>query len=250
MKLIIRDDDVSYFTDPKHLEHLYKDIWDKVPIHLAVIPDIVPQGPVAPIEEQCYIHHDIEGNKELVKFIKKKIKQGKVKIWQHGYDHEDLGGKHECEREGINIKEGKRQLTKLFNTKIKIFVAPHDRFSKKAVKVVESCKMDICRGFSPLPREFMFRHKYFTNFLTHLIFWLKYKTKFRIPIWLDFGKHKELYSYRINHITYKNIDDIIERHKDGILCITVHHRSLSLEGIEKIKYILRRMKDGRKKIHI
>ena len=38
MKFAIRDDDTSYFTQPEQLEQVYHDVWDRVPIGLAVVP--------------------------------------------------------------------------------------------------------------------------------------------------------------------------------------------------------------------
>ena len=37
-RLLIRDDDLSYFTEPARLESLFDGIWDKTPVHFAVIP--------------------------------------------------------------------------------------------------------------------------------------------------------------------------------------------------------------------
>ena len=38
MKVAIRDDDTSYFTTPDALERVYGDVWDRVPVCLAVVP--------------------------------------------------------------------------------------------------------------------------------------------------------------------------------------------------------------------
>ena len=34
----VRDDDTSYFTEPGRLEAVYHDVWDRIPVGLAVIP--------------------------------------------------------------------------------------------------------------------------------------------------------------------------------------------------------------------
>ena len=80
MKLIIRDDDVSYFTSPKILENLYEDVWDKCPISLSVVPFILstPGQLETPIKfRHTKKLYPIGENKELVNFLKKKIKEGK-----------------------------------------------------------------------------------------------------------------------------------------------------------------------------
>ena len=38
MKVALRDDDTSYFTEPGRLESVYHDVWDRIPVGLAVIP--------------------------------------------------------------------------------------------------------------------------------------------------------------------------------------------------------------------
>lgn len=239
MKLIIRDDDISFFTRPEDLEHLYKSIWDDVPIHLAVIPCVKACGDEVPLEKRDGNFHSFNQNKKLVSALKQWVKEGKVVIWQHGLTHESVKGKHEMEWSDV-VEPGQLSLNSTFKRFIPVFVAPHDRLSKKTIKAVEIQGMDVCRCFSPLPREFKFTKKYFKNFWEFSKLYLKHKTKYRFDYWMDYGGHKELYSYRINQITRENIDDIIERHKDGILCVVVHHRSLDLHGIEKLKYLIKR----------
>lgn len=246
MKLIIRDDDVSYFTQPEDLERWFSDIWDDIPICLAVVPAIYANQEETPIDQRRKGIWFVCDNKKLITYLRRKIKQGKVNIWQHGHTHKDLDGKHECERKPYDVFLPKTLLKDTFGQKVKVFVAPHDRFCKGWIKEIEKNKMNICRGFSPLPREFMFRYEYIDNFITHLCGYLWYRTKYRPPYWMDFGKHKELYSYRINHITYDNIDEILEWHKKGILCITVHHRSMDQISLEKLKYIIKRYKAWKK----
>ena len=48
-------------------------------------------------------------------------------------------------------------------------------------------------------------------------FWLKYKTNFRYPLSLDFGKHKEIYSYRINEINPKKVKEITKSQKGELV---------------------------------
>ena len=38
MKFALRDDDTSFFTEPGKLEAVYGDVWDRVPVLLAVVP--------------------------------------------------------------------------------------------------------------------------------------------------------------------------------------------------------------------
>jgi len=240
MKIIIRNDDVSYFTKPSDLEKWYKDIWHKYPIHLAVIPRISRNCDVAPLSKKVgNTYMEINKNKRLVTFLKKKQKENKVVIWQHGLTHSNKGNKFECERAPYRFWQGKQVLEDTFG-KIKVFVAPHDQFSRKAIKYIEELNMNICRGFAPRPREFRWNSwDAFLNLYT--LYWLLYRKTLRFPHWQKIGNHKELYSYRLGEIKEKDIDDILEFHKDGVLCITVHHRHMSQESLEKLKYIIARI---------
>ena len=38
MKVALRDDDTSYFTEPEKLDAVYHDVWDRLPVCLAVVP--------------------------------------------------------------------------------------------------------------------------------------------------------------------------------------------------------------------
>lgn len=244
MNLIIRDDDVSYFTKLEDLERWYSDIWDKTPIHLAVIPLIWAGGDETPLDRREDKLYSIKENKKLCDYLRKKKKEGKVVIWQHGLTHQTKNGKFECERSYKLIRReislGYAILKREFG-KISVFVAPHDRFSKSAIKKIEELKMDICRGFSPLPREYMFRQDYLTFFLITICQLLFFGRELRYYMWFDFNKHKELYSYRIGQINSKNMDKIIDWHtgdQDEVLCVTCHHRSMSIVEHEKLKQLV------------
>jgi len=116
MKLVIRDDDLSYYADPRYLDQLYSEIWDKSPIHFATVPNIGPVMGAIPIKQtKINKYYKISENKKLVDFLKQKIKEGRVVIWQHGYSHKNYGNKFELERKDFNqiykeLKEGKEYL--------------------------------------------------------------------------------------------------------------------------------------------
>ena len=38
MKVALRDDDTSFFTEPGKLESVYHDVWNRIPVGLAVVP--------------------------------------------------------------------------------------------------------------------------------------------------------------------------------------------------------------------
>lgn len=251
-KLIIRDDDLSYFTNKKDLSYLYDEIWDSFPIHFAIVPkigNVLGAVPLKILKNHKKDFYWIGENKELVLFLKQKIKQGKIKIWQHGFTHKNYGKFYELERKDEmqiykDLKQGKEYLEKLFDIKIDTIVAPHDRFSKQAIKVVEKLGYKyVCRGYAPLKREIQWTNKeYLKSYFKIFRFWLKYKTKFRFAYVLNFGKHFEIFSYRIENLNKINIDSILNFHKGKVLCITTHYRNLDLSGREKLKYLINKWK--------
>ncbi|MFA5776872.1 MAG: DUF2334 domain-containing protein [Parcubacteria group bacterium] len=254
MKLMLRDDDLSYFTKVSQIEFAYGDIWDRIPINFAVIPNVGLVSGAIPMQlcmENKNENYPIAMNKELVYFLKTKIKEGKVKIYQHGLTHKNYDGKFEMERRDLGIlarelAEGKKLLEKAFNIEIDTIVAPHDRFSREAISAAEKVGYKyISRGMGPLPREIQFNRIYLKSFLKI------YKNYFRnrnlcYPKILDFGKHKEIFNYRIQCITKKNIEDIIKNSNldDGVLAITVHYRSINLHQKEMINFIVGRINNS------
>lgn len=249
MKLIIRDDDLSHFANPNDLEGIYGGIWEKCPISFAVIPHVTTKGFETPLkvtkENNLF---SIGKNRKLIVFLKKKIKEGKITIVQHGYSHRNYGKKFELERtdeEQIykELKEGKEYLEKLFGIKINTLVAPHDRFSKSAINAAEKIGYKyICRAFAPLPREIQFNLSYLTSFYKLFLFWMKHRKKYRYPYILNFGKHQEIYAYRPNEIISK-IDLILNFHKkysNGVLCVTTHYRGMNIHTKELLVELINR----------
>ena len=78
MKVALRDDDTSFFTTPEQLHAVYHDIWDRLPVSLAVVPraagyrdKAIPEkyweaGRVFPLEE----------NTTLVEFLRERLAAG------------------------------------------------------------------------------------------------------------------------------------------------------------------------------
>jgi hypothetical protein len=82
MKVIIRDDDISYFTQPSMLEEIYSKCWDcGIPICFSVIPshstDTQGSGleyePNIPPAYRCKkAEYAVSENKKLCNFLNKK----------------------------------------------------------------------------------------------------------------------------------------------------------------------------------
>jgi hypothetical protein len=100
MRIILRDDDTSYFTTPAMLERVYAPLWERgIPVCLAVIPAhhgniVLPFGDQPFIDPN--IHPDyrrqdhrfpITENAELCGFLNRMAREGLIEICLHGYDH-------------------------------------------------------------------------------------------------------------------------------------------------------------------
>lgn len=160
----IRDDDVSYFTPSEKLEKLYKNVWQEdlkvsfgaIPMHRATIAQLnVP--PEYRGQQNAF---KIQGNNNLVAFLKSKLKAGKAEILLHGYCHDNLlrltpqhvknNGSVKCFSEfyGLSEKEvthriieGKTRLENNFNTKIQVFAPPNYYMDMKLFQALKKTKL-------------------------------------------------------------------------------------------------------------
>ena len=201
MNFAIRDDDINYFTTPEALLRNYEAVWDKCPISLSVVPFHACTKSGAMPER--YWNGDkifpIGENKELVQFLKEKIREGKVSITLHGYNHKDNTDGYEFET-GINlydkVKQGKEYLEELFDVKIEAFVPPHNIISKEGLAAVVDNGLNLVN----IP-SFRFSRRSFhlgniIPFIKLRAFRLKYKNR-KYPYVLSFGNHKEVGYYSL-----------------------------------------------------
>lgn len=238
MKFAIRDDDICYFTKPQQLEKIYSKIWDKIPISLSMVPFQACTKSGALPEE--YWQGDrtfpIDKNKELVEFLRKKIKEGKVSIMLHGYSHKDYKGSYEFVA-GANlsqkVKEGKRYLEELFETEIKTFVPPHNALSRKGMKAVIDNGLHLIGSFpvwvykDPIPPALIKRK----------IYQLKTRRKAPYPYILKFPDHLEMSHYTLTSRT--NLRKLIAAFNlvyryQGIFCLATHHWEFFHSEMEKM----------------
>jgi hypothetical protein len=152
MKVALRDDDTSYFTAPDQLEKVYHDVWDRLPVCLAVVPraagfadKAIPRqywdaGRAFPLEE----------NPSLVTRLREHVAAGRVTIAQHGYTHEDFPGGHEFQAAPDlerRLRDGRTELERLFGRRIAIFVPPHNALSKRGLAAVGRAGLNVLGSF-------------------------------------------------------------------------------------------------------
>lgn len=152
MKVAIRDDDTSYFTAPERLEAVYRDVWDRVPVCLAVVPQAMAFADKA-IPEQYWQSHrpyPLEENAALVAYLRTLIAAGRVSIAQHGFTHEDFPDGHEFEAAPdleSRLVRGQGYLEHVLGTRIRIFVPPHNALSKRGLRAVSASGLNLLGSF-------------------------------------------------------------------------------------------------------
>lgn len=158
MKFAIRDDDTSYFTSPEELTAAYGQVWNDIPVSLAVIPYDVPSFhrgiPEKFRQEAAPV--SIEENQPLVRRLRSLAGAGHVNIMLHGYNHlysvteevpfdsvhwqpeftyaDDLRGK---------VARGKALLEKLFGVRVSSFVPPSNAISSTGLRALAESRLNL-----------------------------------------------------------------------------------------------------------
>lgn len=153
--VLIRDDDLNYFTRTEWLELLYEPFFKRgLPLNFSVIPktkcDLPIQNPRAiyTVRENLRYEpfippehrgegalYDTGANSQLVDLIGR---FENIEIVQHGFAHEYVSGEREFAMQDIDelgrrMREGKRLLEEAFGRRINFFVPPWDYLSAEAL---------------------------------------------------------------------------------------------------------------------
>jgi len=152
----IRDDDISYFTQPWMLDKLYCEAWRRgFKVSLAVIPYIKggKLGRVFRNLGNSDRFYPVTDNRELIIYLSEKLAGGYVDVVQHGCTHARENEKPEfATRDFRTLNEklltGNRLLREAFKRNIPVFVAPNERLSRAAWKSLSQNQMCLCRKFT------------------------------------------------------------------------------------------------------
>ena len=210
MKFILRDDDLNYFSTLEDILKWYEDIFAmSIPVGFSTIPYVKPVSDVYTNNaHKENTEYPISQNAELVSFVKS---APLIEILQHGTTHENKmeEGRMCFEYAGIvpreEAKRGREELERAFGAPVSIFVPPHDWIDTAGVFSVENAGMNIIRGRGAGFRNWIFRPAYIAVFIRMLWFKCVYifsrkqgllKTP-AYPRVLNFGRHKEMCSYRL-----------------------------------------------------
>ncbi|MDO8680098.1 MAG: DUF2334 domain-containing protein [Acidobacteriota bacterium] len=152
MKVALRDDDTSYFTEPDRLEAVYHDVWDRLPVALAVVPHAAGFRDKAIPEKywQADRAFPLEENPSLVARLRRLVTDGRVTIAQHGLTHEDFPGGYEFQAAPDieeRLRKGQSYLERVLDTRIRIFVPPHNALSKRGLAAVGEAGLNLLGSF-------------------------------------------------------------------------------------------------------
>ena len=143
--LIIRDDDLNYFSRVEDVEKVYENI-SFFPISFAVIPTVTDVSTVGncPETRGNVTPMWIGDNKELISWIRGKIRNKQADVLLHGITHgyKIIDGERFAEMEWRNennlmeeILEQKKRLESLLDYNITVFVAPSNKISKYGIEI-------------------------------------------------------------------------------------------------------------------
>jgi hypothetical protein len=255
LQFIIRDDDLNYFSTPEDVEKWYADIFSQnIPVGFAAIPFVNPSSDVYPfldphtapkVEDKEF---PIRGNVELVEYVKG---NPLIEILQHGTTHETKleNGKAIFEYQGRvplhEARRGREELEQAFGVPVTIFVPPHDWIGTSGIFSIEEAHEDVIRGRGAGLRNFIIRWSYFIIFIRMLWHKISHFGMKKVPAYphvLNFGRHKELCSYRLEDADIFNGLEYAHK-KSGIFVVVVHVHTLNSEKKERLNSLIRRAQE-------
>lgn len=204
MEFALRDDDTSYFTTPEELIRVYGDIWEDIPISLSVVPFAVKsynRGNFSQFRQNGE-EKDIGNNSELVSFLKTKVKENKISIMLHGYNHRYLkkGSKWIGEyawKDKRTLREetrkGKEHLENLLGVPVKVFVPPGNAISRKGARAVIENGLNISGSLILSKFNRNLNSAFVRNYLLKLSCRIRFGKIY--PYVMDYGSHKEIRAY-------------------------------------------------------
>jgi peptidoglycan/xylan/chitin deacetylase (PgdA/CDA1 family) len=152
VKLALRDDDTSYFTRPTAVEAVYRDIWPRLPVCLAVVPFAIGYPNPGIPEEHWHSGRSfsLDRNGELTAALREWIDGSRVSVAQHGYSHQDFSDGFEFQAAPDperRLAEGRAFLQRVLETNISIFVPPHNALSKRGLAAVSRAGLNLLGSF-------------------------------------------------------------------------------------------------------
>ena len=269
-RLAIRDDDISFWTNPKDIIDVYGELLNSgISLSFAVIPEsyrLCHPGN----RKKFYVSKEkrmIYENRELIKFLTPFVKSGQIEIMLHGYDHSyyiELDKKivflDEDVRHTIGniypkkiipellfkdtktidqeILRGKKILEETFETTVNTFVPPSNAIKASAVKIVAKNGMNISGTITNrFNRSFDF---YSISIFIKKILWKLRGNSFSYPYEMRYRRHSEITGFsftpktNIEHFL-RSFDKCMSKNCD--FTIATHYWELIENPILKKEYL-------------
>lgn len=230
VELIIRDDDLNFFTKYEDVEKVYKEI-EGFPVSFAAIPEVTDISRVGKCPETKGNKEPqwIGNNSELVMWMKEKLSKGKIDVLMHGLTHgykpeigkQDAEMQWRDEKELLQeIKEQKARMQDVLNYPITVFVAPSNKISKYGIKCVEESGLNFS-GIIPLQfqREMTLLNirNYIKRFYVRALYRIPY------PGVLKYSNHLELNACVVGGFDYLEKIYSFCDNKNLPMAINVHY---------------------------
>lgn len=208
MPILIRDDDINFFTKSNMLESIYSAAWKKgLKISLGVIAlqkgtNNISVPPEMRTNDSLF---PITDNKSLLQYIKDKLRAGIAEVLQHGLSHDvDENGLWEF-GQNLDIKQkidhGRNILIQAFDTIPKFFVAPGESITKINVRtLVESGLVPICRRTT---FDTLLQNPFVPNYLKHAA------TRFVAGMYKDIYKNENMIIQFLKPVTITISNNLI-----------------------------------------
>jgi len=273
MKFAIRDDDLNYFFTPSFIEHNIKDIWDICPISMSSIPFVkgdwtkntqileklgsnnVTDDIVASILKDNAIY-DIAENKELVSYIKEKIKENKIYLTIHAIHHRNeddnlpslnnnfsIGAEFYTNRDLTSkLRDAINHLENIFGQKIKIFTPPQNVYNEEGLSAIVKNGLDIC-GYLPFSKfkvRSSIRMMGFFNFIRVFYFKFMSRSQKKVPYYkylkvnkIKIMDHKSLQPGTDIEKLYNDFDYIYKKNGNFVLSTHSYGFNHKMQGSDK-----------------
>ena len=139
-------------SQPEQLEQVYHDVWDRVPIGLAVVPHAAGFADKAIPEKYWDAGRafPLEENPAIVQSLRELLKANRVTIAQHGFTHEDFPDGYEFQAAPdleSRLARGQAYLEGTLGTRVRVFVPPHNALSKRGLKAVGAAGLNLLGSF-------------------------------------------------------------------------------------------------------
>lgn len=212
-KLVIRDDDTCYFTQPLELSDIYRNLYELgIKVTLSVIPETTGEfRTVSLSSEPSNKKMKVWQNHELLQYINHRKSRSEVDIVLHGLTHEyqfsdrvvaELKWKDPKIAE-VELETAIKSFRQHFGKEIKSFVPPSNALSRDVARIIAAKGLNISGVI-----EVGFNRPVSVHSIINYICKISYKliTRRTIPYVLNYGSHKELTFYNLTPSS--NIDEL------------------------------------------